>query len=73
VQHTFYFVYLVKLIKYQAKDDNTFYQGVEQTTQEDTLGRKKKWKPTKGTRGQGDNMEMIVFFLDLRKTYLRRG
>jgi hypothetical protein len=40
VQHTFYIVYLVKLIKYQAKDDNTFYQGVEQTTQEDTLGKK---------------------------------
>ncbi len=60
MHHTFYFVYLVKLIKYQAKDDNTFYQGVEQTTQEDTLGAK-KGKPTKGTRGQGDNMEMIVF------------
>jgi hypothetical protein len=39
-QHTFYIVYLVKLIKYQAKDDNTFYQGVEQTTQEDTLEKK---------------------------------
>jgi hypothetical protein len=63
---------LVKLIKYQAKDDNTFHQSVEQTTQEDTLERKKR-KPTKGTRGQGDNMEMIVLFLELRKTYLCRG
>jgi hypothetical protein len=32
---------LVKLIKYQAKDDNTFHQSVEQTTQEDTLEREK--------------------------------
>jgi hypothetical protein len=26
----------------KAKDDDSFYQGVEQTTQEDTLGKKKR-------------------------------